>query len=279
MQNSTFVTPFRSLLALTTALALSACVLPTKLGELTEGEDTAAEPSTSAGASTSSGATEGATAGLQETGETAKPEDTTTTEAPETGTTSEPEDTGSTGEALGCPALNEAECAAEPGCMTSHGTPYAFEACPEGPVYLGCLPASACDTVLLTVCLQGTTEVYQLDSGCVPEGFTPCESELEVCGADEENCALLDEMACGTDDDLCEPIHGFMHVPDGDEMCVDFTTPIFLACALMIDGACPPPFVPTVCPIGNPGEQFDVPSGCIPPGHMACDGGGTPECM
>ncbi|MBA3545589.1 MAG: hypothetical protein H0T76_03815 [Nannocystis sp.] len=269
MPNATFVTPLRSLLALCTALALSACVLPTKLGEVTDGDDTAAEPSTSAGVSTTSGATEGATAGLQETGETTKPDNTTST--------SEPEDTGDTGPAFGCEDLSEAECAAEPGCMTSHATPYAFEECPEGQVYLGCLPASACDLALVTVCREGTDEAYQLDNGCIPAGFVPCESEQELCGQDEQDCALLDEQACADDGDFCESIHGFMHVPVGDDMCVDFKTQIFLACVLM-DGACPP-FVPTVCPIGKPDQQFDVPSGCIPPGHEICDGAGTPQCI
>ncbi len=277
MPNPTFVTPLRSLLALTTALALSACVLPTKLGELTEGEATAAEPSTSAGASTTSGATDVITAGQQDTGETNEPDDTSTTKPDDTSTTTETQDTGDTSQAFGCVDLSEAECVAESGCMPSHGTPYAFDTCPEGPVYLGCLPVSDCDTALVTACREGTPEVYQLDNGCIPEGLAPCESELELCGAGEEDCALLDEVACADDGDFCEPIHGFLHVPDGDQLCVDFKTPIFLACVLM-DGACPP-VVPTVCPIDDPSQQFDVPSGCVPPGFMNCDGGGTPECM
>lgn len=139
-------------------------------------------------------------------------------------------------------------------------------------MYLGCGLEMACDAVLLTVCRDGTDEVYQLPSGCLPPGFTACETMLGLCAG---ACLGLDEAACAAEPG-CKSIAGNPHVMQGGGFCVDDQSPVFLACD--VDGGACPPSVPTVCPEGQPDQRFDVPSGCIPPGFMVCDGGGTPAC-
>lgn len=171
-----------------------------------------------------------------------------------------------------CAALTEAECEAAPECAPRHGLAFAFDGCPEGQVYLGCGVEMACDAALTTACRDGTDEVYQLSSGCLPPGFTACETDLGLCAG---VCLGLDEAACAAARG-CKSIFGNPHVVDGGGLCVDDKSPQFLACDVDT-GACPP-FVPTVCPEGQPDQRFDVPSGCIPPGFMDCEGGGTPAC-
>lgn len=88
------------------------------------------------------------------------------------------------------------------------------------------------------------------------------------------DCEGLDEATC-TRTPGCKPISGQPHGLGGGGMCVKDEF-VFLACAVD-SGACPP-FIPTVCPVGETEPKFDVPSGCIPPGFEECEGGGMPPC-
>lgn len=249
------------------ALTLSACVLGTKVGDIVD-TDSSGEM------------TDGKTSGEPETG---------TTGADETGVTGSstggptdgcevPDGAGcaassSGGGPDGCAALDEAGCASTPVCQPQLGSAYDFVGCPAGPQFLGCIASdTACDTALTTVCRDGTDEVYLHSDGCIPAGFSQCETSLPLCGA----CDGLQEPACLADE-ACKGQYGAPHVEQGGEVCVDFAQPVFLACAAK-DLACPP-FVPTVCPEGDPETRFDVPSGCIPFGFEICEeGAGTPEC-
>jgi len=106
-------------------------------------------------------------------------------------------------------------------------------------------------------------------SGAVDESTT--STSASEGGAD---CEGLAEVDCeGTPG--CKPIRGNPHTLGGGGTCVadEF---VFLACAVD-SGACPP-FIPTVCPVGETEPRFDVPSGCIPPGFETCEGAGSPPC-
>lgn len=212
--------------------------------------------------------------------------DGTTTSAASTSTTDTPNttDTPTTGDAPGsttdpgsttaasddCGALGEAACTGE--CMPVLGRNYEFEGCSVGPIFLGCIPVTACDDVLTDVCDVDDGTAYQLPSACIPPGFLPCAPGGLLCGAGDD-CEALDEAACAPAG--CTPISGAPHVMMGNEVCVDVKQSVFLGC--LEGGIACPPSVPIVCPEGQPGMAFDVPSGCIPPGHVICDGP-APEC-
>lgn len=248
------------------ALALTACELPTKLGDLTEPEtsSTTEQPDGTDGASTA------ATAETAGSTSTSGPDDTTTSSS-SSSSTSTTSTTSTTGAPPACEGLDEAACAQDPGCQTHHGVAYDFESCPSGHVYLGCSPAEPCDLVLTTICRDGTDEVYLNDNGCIPPGFSVCDSGgLDFCGG----CEALDEAACLAGGDFCEPIHGAPHIQKDGLVCADFANQVFLVCVLM-DGQCPP-FIPTVCPVGMPDQAFDIPSGCIPPGYEQCQDAAPP---
>lgn len=85
--------------------------------------------------------------------------------------------------------------------------------------------------------------------------------------AASDDCEALGEAQCAAAG--CTPISGAPHVMMGDAVCVDFEQPVFLGC--LEGGIACPPSVPTVCPEGQPDMAFDVPSGCLPPGHIFCD--------
>lgn len=89
------------------------------------------------------------------------------------------------------------------------------------------------------------------------------------------DCLGLEEEVCAATPG-CKAILGAPYVLSGGGMCVDYQNQVFLACDVD-SGACPP-FIPTVCPEGQLEPQFEVPSGCIPPGFENCEGGGLPSC-
>lgn len=245
--------------ALALALSLSACVLGTKVGDLPEGTggtEAAGTGGDSSGKQSSSG-------GATETEGPVSSGDDTATDGPVT----------SSGPLQGaCEGLDEATCAAVPECRVQLGSAFRFMDCPVGPQFLGCIAAeTACDEALTPVCRDGTGEVYLNNDGCVPAGFTQCATELPLCGA----CDELNEEECLAQPQECQGLYGAPHVEQQGVECVDFTQSVFLACAAN-GGACPP-FVPTVCPIGDPSTKFDVPSGCVPFGFETCEPG-APEC-
>jgi len=228
------------------ALTLAGCVLGTKVGDIQD-SDSGGEM------------TEGHSSG-----------------APDTATSAGEADTELTGSSSGgapdaCAGLDEAACVADPGCRTQLGSAFDFPGCTEAPQFLGCLAQdTACDLAIIPVCRDGTDEVYLNSDGCVPAGFSPCETALPLCGA----CEGLPEPACLADE-ACQGLYGAPHVEQDGKLCVAEPT-VFLACAAN-GGACPP-FVPTVCPEGDPETRFNVPSGCIPFGFEVCEGAETPEC-
>ena len=250
------------------AIALTACELPTKLGDLPDDVGTSStteQPDDTEGASTAATAE---TAGTSGTSGTSGPDDTTSTTSA-TSTTSTTSTT--TGAPPACEGLDEAACAQEPGCQAHHGVAYEFESCPAGHVYLGCSAAEPCDLVLTTICRDGTDEVYLNDSGCIPPGFSVCDAGgLDLCGG----CEALDEAACLAEGDFCEPIYGAPHVQKEGLICADFANQVFLTC-MLLDGQCPPS-IPTVCKVGMPDQAFDVPSGCVAPGFELCQDAVSP---
>lgn len=244
---------------LLTALALAACELPTKLGDL---PDEVGTSSTTESPDDTEGASTAATAETAGTSAASTGPDDTTTAATSTSTSGQPP---------ACEGLDEAACAQDPGCQTHYGDAYDFESCPGEHVYLGCSPAEPCDLVLLTICRDGTDEVYLSDNGCVAPGFSVCDSGgLDLCGA----CETLDEGACLAEGDFCEPIYGAPHVEKEGLICADFAHQVFLVC-MLLDGQCPPS-IPTVCPVGMPDQAFDVPSGCVAPGFELCQDAVSP---
>jgi hypothetical protein len=111
--------------------------------------------------------------------------------------------------------------------------------------------------------VEGTTSTTTTMTGVDTSG----ESGVVGCeGLDEAECTAM----AG-----CKAISGQPHGFGGGGMCVKDEF-VFLACAVD-SGACPP-FIPTVCPVGETEPKFDVPSGCIPPGFDNCDGAGMPPC-
>lgn len=260
MTNLNSLTPLRAaLLTLTTALALSACELPTKIGDLKGDESTGADTGTTAEPEQ--------TTGDDPDDVTGKPEQTTVTPDETTGA---PDET--TGTPAACESLDATECAAQAGCMPANGVIYEDGACNVEPEFLGCLPEMPCDAVILTICRDGTDEVYQLFDGCVPAGFTPCEVDLEPC---PDACAGLIEVDCAEIPE-CLPIYGSPHITENGMACVDTEIAAYLGCQTD-NGACPP-FIPTICAPDAPDQPFDSNSGCIPPGWTECDGAGTPPC-
>lgn len=256
----------RALIALPVALTLSACVLGTKVGDLPEESASAADTTdtngTTGGSTDGGSTTGGSTDGKDSSG---GPQQTATSDS-----TGLPEPI--TGDGQGeCEGLDEAACAAAPSCWVLHGEAYAFESCPALPQYLGCKVDTGCSESPISVCRDGTDEVYWRPDGCIPPGFSECETPLARCGS----CEALDEVACQDDGDLCNPLYGAPHILQQGELCVDFEQAVFLACAPI--EPCDPA-ASTVCPIGDPSMQFDVTSGCTPFGFQLCDGGGTPEC-
>jgi hypothetical protein len=201
----------------------------------------------------------------------------TTTAGPSTSTgvgpTGDPGTGPDTGLGDGCEAFHdEKSCGSDPDCMPIVGEAQDFPGCSADPQFLACVDAMACDDVLLTVCRDGTDEVYQLSSGCFPPGFTPCDGPGQACGV--EDCSVhLSEVECK--EAACAPILGAPHVEMNGGVCADFKNMEFLGC-FDPDMPCPPA-VPTVCPAGKPEPAWDVPSGCVPAGFEVC-GELAPEC-
>jgi hypothetical protein len=283
----------RLLTLLTSTLCLlTACELPSKLGDLPDDEDTAdasGTSGTSAGSAGSAGTTTATTATATD-GTASASDGTTTADEPSSTTEATPQTSGepdtttttttgvmtgaeSTGQSDGCAGLDESGCLAAFGCDAYYGTPYEFEGCTPGSTFLGCGPVMDCDEAFTTVCRAGTDEVYLVPTSCAPAGFEPCDKPgLTPCGGE---CGQLDEVACQNDSDFCEPIYGLQHVEQEGLVCVD-QTPKYLACISM-DGACPP-FIPTVCSTTNEDEKYDIPSGCLVPGFEQCEPEGAQPC-
>ncbi len=254
----------RALIALPVALALSACVVGTKVGDLPEETASAADTMDTTG---TAGGSTGTTGGGSTEGKDSSTDGKDSSGGPQTDTS---DSTGlplpiTTDGPAECEGLDEAACGATPGCWVLHGEAYAFEGCPALPQYLGCKVDTGCSEDEISVCRDGTDEVYWRPDGCIPPGFSQCETPLARCGS----CEALDEVTCQDDGDLCAPLYGAPHVLQDGEMCVDFEKGVFLACAP--SEPCEP-WVPTVCPIGDPEPRFDVTSGCIPFGFEVCEG-------
>jgi hypothetical protein len=209
-------------------------------------------PSTSAGSSTSATATSTTTA-------------STTVEPTTAATTSDDPPV--------CSTLGEIECALAEHCMSIIGDPLNFPGCTPGPKFLFCNEIVTCDAVIITVCQLDGTESYQLQNGCIPPGFEPCDLDIGLCGAD---CLGQDEQTC-LDDPDCVAVFGAPHTTQNGMECSDFKNPEFLACD--VAGPPCPPAVVTVCPEDQPDTAFDVASGCTPPGFVSCGDGPLPECQ
>jgi hypothetical protein len=216
------------------------------------GTTTDGDPSTSAGSTSTSTSTSTTTPGT-----TAEPttDATTSTEPPV------------------CSTLDEIECALADHCMSIVGDALNFPGCMPGPKFLFCNEIVPCDAVILTVCKIDSEEAYQLQNGCIPPGFEPCEPDLGPCGA---ACLGLDEQACQADPN-CIATFGAPHTTKMGMQCADFKNPEFLACD--VAGPPCPPAVVTVCPEDQPDTAFDVASGCTPPGFVSCMDGPLPECQ
>lgn len=255
------------------ALTLPGCVLQTKLGDVPDGEtSTPAESATDTDGATSE---EPATTGtLQpDTSETTGEPETTGDPATSSGTTGDPATSeGTTGTPLdACEPLDEAGCLAAPECMARYGQQVLLGNCPEEPnTYLGCMVNTGCGEVETTVCSVGDPSLaYRMPDNCVPAGFEECEpGDVPLCTPSE--CPSLSEEACAADP-TCKAIYGAPHIEQDKQICADFENQQFLGCDYDL-GACPP-FVPTVCPEGQPGPKFDVAAGCVPPGFEVCTGG------
>lgn len=254
--------PLATLLA---ALALTACELPAKVGDLPDTE-TAAESGAETGET--GDATEGGT--IDEPNPTAP--DTTTSATSDSG--DDPSDSSpATDPSAGppeCADFDEAQCTSDPGCAPLYGEPLIVEGCMIGSaVFLLCHDADLeCDTAESFVCDEQSA--YKIPVTCEFPGLDECGPPM--CGAP---CEGLSESDC-TADDACKPVYGNPHVPFDDGLCVDGNTTAYLGC-LQDTGECPP-FIPTVCPEGVADEFYDVPSGCVPPHFEECGQGGTPAC-
>lgn len=241
-------------------LALGACELPTKLGNLSDSTTTDATTTTTDATDSASSDTDQTT---EATTKPIEPSSTATTMVEPSSDTMTP---------APCQILGEGECEFAQ-CQALYGVAHDFPGCSEGQVFLGCTDPQDCDQAETTFCKDGTDEAYKRPDGCQPPGFSPCEAPtFAFCG----QCEALDEAECLADPDECQPIYGAPHVEIDGAMCVDYDAMKFLLC-IANGGACPP-FVPTLCPIGAPDEAYDVPSGCLLPGFEECDGAGTPEC-
>jgi hypothetical protein len=262
----------RLLTLLTSTLSvLTACELPSKLGDLPDDQSTTGTSDATGGKTSDQTTT--ATDGEPQTTSTGDPQ---TTGEPEPSTTTTGPITGaeSTGQGSDCDGLDESSCLAAFGCDAYYGTAYDFEGCMPGQNYLGCGPILDCDQAFTTVCRDGTDEVYLVPTSCHPAGFSQCDEFVEgPCGGD---CGALDESACAVENDFCNPIYGNKHVEQDGEICVEQSL-TYIACISM-DGVCPP-VVPTVCSTMDPAEKYDIPSGCIVPGFEQCDPEGAQPCQ
>lgn len=221
------------------------------------------------GSPTTGGETEAPTTGG---GDGTGPATATGTGTGETGETG----AGSTGEVDGCEVFQTQEsCERDPNCMAVVGEAFEFAGCMPGQTFIACMPMMPCDAVITNICEQGTgEEVYRIPNGCVPPGFASClPGDFPLCS--DSQCEGLPEQGCFAAPN-CTALTGAPHMEKDGEICVDFGMQEFLACAPG-DLACPPS-IATVCPEGQPGMVFDTPSGCIPPGFVACDMP-APECQ
>lgn len=226
--------------------------------------------STTSGTGTDS-TTEGNSAGTTTGGDPSTSAGTTSTSP--TSTSTDPTTSSSTStDPPVCSTLNEIECALADHCMSIIGDPLAFDGCTPGPKFLFCNELVTCDAVIVTVCETDGLESYQLQNGCIPPGFEPCEPDLGPCAA--AACSGLDEQACQADPD-CGPILGAPHTTKNGMQCSDFSNQTFLGCE-PIEQACPP-VITSICPEDQPDTAFDV-GGCIPPGFVTCGDGPLPEC-
>jgi hypothetical protein len=256
--------PTPRLATLLAALALTACELPAKVGDLPD-TDTAAE--TGETGDTTDGETDGET--VSEPNPTVG--DTITGASSDSGDDPSDSSPGNpTAEPPACFDLSEEQCQDDPGCASLYGEQYG-EGCMGGTqVFLLCYSVGLeCDDAESTVCDEQSA--YKIPMTC---DYLP---GLEVCGPPMCGvpCEGLDEASCEADE-ACKPVHGNPHVPFDDVMCVDSNTIAYLGC-LEDTGECPP-FIPTVCPENAPDEFYDVTSGCIPPHFVQCGEGGTPSC-
>lgn len=221
---------------------------------------TDSDSSSSGGSTTDTPATTGDTAGSTSTGSTGSSTTLTTS-------TSGHEDPL-------CLLVSGSQesCEAEPLCMAIIGTPLDFLGCTDEPAYLGCIDAGPCDSVVTTVCENGSDAAYRLPNGCIPPGFKACPSALPDCDP-PTLCETLAEPDCAAQG--CTPVFGAPHTFKNGVMCADYTAQMFLGC---LDGmiSCPPVVV-AVCPDPLPEPVFDVATGCIPPGFTTC-GDPLPEC-
>lgn len=261
----------RLLTLLTSTLCvLTACELPSKLGDLPDEQST--EGTSDATSDATGGKTSDATTGEPQTTATGEPQ---TTGGPEPSTTTGEMTTGadSTGVPGVCEGLDEQACVADSNCAAYFGTALEFAGCMPGQIFLGCGPVLDCDQAFTTVCRDGTDEAYVLPTACHPLGFSQCDKPgVNPCGG----CDELDEAACAVESDFCNPIYGQKYVEQDGEICVEQSL-TYLACVSM-DGVCPP-FVPTVCSAMGPAEKYDIPSGCIPPFFEECDPEGAQPCQ
>jgi hypothetical protein len=256
-------------------ITLTACELPTKLGDLS---DTATDGTTAA--TTDATATDGATS----TGATLDPELTSTTEFDPSETTLvetsnavttivETTQSSDTETPLACDGLDEATCDAVGVCASHHGVAFDFPGCSPGLVYLGCSDPQDCTDDEMVVCKDGTDEAYHLESGCHPDGYSLCEPPtIAFCGS----CESFTEAECLDAPSECQPLYGAPHIDGDGETCADYQNQQFLRCVAN-GGECPP-FIPVICEDGNPGQAWDSPSGCIPAGYSEC-GEVVPACM
>lgn len=263
------------IIAITSLLALVACELPTKLGELS---------ATDSDGTTVAASTADSTDGVSSTGQTGGPDPgTTSTGGPDPATTVGPDQTtgdtmaveeSETGTPAPCDLLPNMEECMQNGCVAHFGIAYDFPGCAEGSVFLGCSDPQDCDDAPHIFCKDGTDEIYKTHDGCHPAGYSECEPVTDVfCG----QCEALDEAGCLAEPTDCQPIYGAPHVDVRGEVCVDYDDMHFLRC-IANGGACPPN-IPTICRIDQPDEPYDSPSGCIPLGFEECEGAGTPACM
>ncbi len=234
--------PRRALLVLA-ALAVTACQLPTKIGDLpgTGGDSTEGEPTPETGEATEIAASASETGG-SETGAT-------------TGAAPSP-----------CPGYDEAACSDDPACEPLFGELEPISDCGGGDyVFVICRDKDLdCPEGETSLCVGD--ESYHVAVDCAPPGTVQCEGKSSRCGLTP--CLDLSEEDCGADD-LCKAVYGNPHVEGEDGVCVDTGTSVYLGC-IEDTGACPP-FIPTVCLPDQPGQKYEVPSGCLPPDAEQCD--------
>lgn len=257
-------------------LALAACELPTKLGDLTATDSTGDQAGTTA-VETDGDTSAGTTGALPETTTEATSESwqTATTMFDPSETTSAETTSQTTGPTpIDCLALGEQDCAGSPGCMAYYGSAYEFPGCASGLQFLGCSDAIVCEHDKHTFCREGTEEAYEvLETTCEPPGYVQCEPPgLAFC----DSCGTLDEAGCLAEPSECQPIYGAPHVEVDGELCADYLAQKFLICQAN-GGACPPS-IPVVCDPDEPEQAYDSPSGCVPAGWSECGEMGAPQC-